>query len=375
LSGVLPSVWGMGEAGPQPVPEPEPVPEPVPESVAGVATGPGLCALLAPLEPGAVDDEQLFELLGAQVRQLAYQQAQVWQVMAELGRRDPMANVPGAPAWTPEQIFDSAVHEVRAELLLTRRGARREMERADTVCAEPRIFADLLAGRIDRARAIVLADGSWDLTEEQTSVLLDELLPKAGRWTVSELADKLARIAIALDPAWAERRYRHAIRERRVVGYLNPDGSATVAGQNLPADGAAYACARVDALADAAKRAGAAAKLDHLRADVFLALLDGTFHGRTEQAITAELVRRYPKLADQPAEAEQRLEPDPADAAAGGAAASDCAETPDDILGEDAVDLAAAALNVLLGFDEEPSDRSVSEQTAEAIRRGWRRAL
>ena len=76
-----------------------------------------------------------------------------------------------------------------------------------------------------------------------------------------------------------------------------------MAGQNLPADAAAYACARVDALADAAKRAGAAAKIDHLRADVFLGLLDGTFHGLSQPAITAELVRRYPKPTDQSGQA------------------------------------------------------------------------
>jgi len=80
---------------------------------------------------------------------------------------------------------------------LTARAARREVDTAWAVCAQPRILAALRDGSVDRARAIVLADGSWDLTEEQTSVLLDELLPKAGRWTVSELADKLARIAIA----------------------------------------------------------------------------------------------------------------------------------------------------------------------------------
>src|SRR3954451_15796647 len=96
-------------------------------------------------------------------------------------------------------------------------------------------------------------------------------LPPNARW-----------VAIALDPACAEHRYRQAVRERRLGGYLNQDGSATVYRQNLPADHAAAACTRIDALADAAKRAGAAAKIDHLRAELFLGLLDGRFHGMTE---------------------------------------------------------------------------------------------
>jgi hypothetical protein len=88
-----------------------------------------------------------------------------------------------------------------------------------------------------------------------------------------------------------------------VVGYLNPDGTATLAGQNLPAEDAALAGARVDALADAAKRAGAAAKIDHLRAEVFLGLLDGRWTGMTQQQIITELQRQYPKPADTPDQA------------------------------------------------------------------------
>jgi hypothetical protein len=39
---------------------------------------------------------------------------------------------------------------------------------------------------------------------------------------------------------------------------------------------------------------------------------------------------------------------------------------------EEPVDLATAALNRLLGFDEEPDDRSLAEHVAAAIRCGWR---
>jgi len=134
----------------------------------------------------------------------------------------------------------------------------------------------------------------------QSEQLLDELLPVAGQYTATQLSEKLTRIAYALDPDWAEHRYQQAVRDRKVVGYLNRDGSATLAGQNLPADDAAAAGARVDALADAAKRAGAAAKIDHLRADIFLGLLNGRFTGMTQQQIITELRRQYPKPATDP---------------------------------------------------------------------------
>ncbi|MDT4924073.1 MAG: hypothetical protein QOG01_1786, partial [Pseudonocardiales bacterium] len=236
----------------------------VPGGVAGMAPGPQLGAVLAPIEVGAVPDEQLLEVLAAESRQLAYQQARVWAVMAQIATRDPMLTVAGGPVWTPEQIFESAVDEIRAELRLTRRAARRELEHADTVTGIPRVAQALRAGVLDPARAVVLAEGCADLTDEQAAKLVDEVLAGAGAVTVTALAQRVRRVALALDPGWAERRYRDAVRERRVIGYLNEDGTATVSAQRLDAAQAAAACARIDTLAAAAKRAGANAPIDYL---------------------------------------------------------------------------------------------------------------
>ncbi|MDT4923083.1 MAG: hypothetical protein QOG01_796, partial [Pseudonocardiales bacterium] len=62
--------------------------------------GPALCSALAPMELGAVPDEQLLEVLAAQWRQLSYQQGRVWAVMAQIATRDPMLTVAGGPVWT-----------------------------------------------------------------------------------------------------------------------------------------------------------------------------------------------------------------------------------------------------------------------------------
>src|SRR3954453_18070927 len=64
-----------------------------PEGLGDVPTGAALCALLAPVDARVVPDERLLEVLSAQYRQLAYQQAQVWATMAEVTSRNPMANV------------------------------------------------------------------------------------------------------------------------------------------------------------------------------------------------------------------------------------------------------------------------------------------
>jgi hypothetical protein len=59
------------------------------------------------------------------------------------------------------------------------------------------------------------------------------------------------------------------VAERKVVGYRNPDGSANLTGYQLPVDRVAAACAHIDALAEAAKRAGDTRVIDHIRADLF----------------------------------------------------------------------------------------------------------
>ncbi|HEX3337519.1 MAG TPA: DUF222 domain-containing protein, partial [Jatrophihabitans sp.] len=153
----------------------------VPDGVAGMAPGPRLAAVLAPVELGAVPDEQLLEVLSAEWRQLAHQQARVWAVMAQIASRDPSSGVAGGgPGWTPDQVFESAVDEVRAELRLTRRAARRELDYADAVAAVPRVARALRSGLIDRGRAVVRAEACADLTPGQVAKLLDRVLPGAA---------------------------------------------------------------------------------------------------------------------------------------------------------------------------------------------------
>ncbi|MGH3318800.1 MAG: hypothetical protein ACRDN9_01250 [Streptosporangiaceae bacterium] len=83
---------------------------------------------------------------------------------------------------------------------------------------------------------------------------------------------------------WA-RGGRYSTRFRR-----NPDGSADLAGLNLPVDRVAAAAARIDALAKAAKRAGSHRPIDHLRAELFLGMTDGAYTGLDDAAILATLL-------------------------------------------------------------------------------------
>src|SRR5262249_43236909 len=78
----------------------------------------------------------------------------------------------------------------------------------------------------------------------------------APELTTGELTDAIAKLAIALDPQWVRRRYEQALLRRRVVGRRNPDGTATLAGYELPPAAGAPACPRLGDPAQAAKARG-----------------------------------------------------------------------------------------------------------------------
>jgi len=179
----------------------------------------------------------------------------------------------------------------------------------------PTVAAALRAGRIDRNRVLVLLDVCTGLSDEHRDTIIAEVLPGAGSVPPAKLRAHAQRLAIALDPEWAERRYRLSLREQRVVCYIADDGTVTLSGQNLDADQAHAAKAHVWELARAAKRAGAHASSDKLRATLFTALLNQHYLGLGRQEIIAELVKQFPKpVPDQPAE--EPTQPEPARPAA-----------------------------------------------------------
>jgi hypothetical protein len=192
-----------------------------------------------------------------------------------------------------------AVDEVRAALMLTRRGADAVCGLAfDLVVRLPAVHAAMWAGVLDEPRARVFCDWTAGLSRAQARAVCAVLLRSAPGWTTGQLAEQIKRVAVAVDPGWARRRYETAVRGRRVVGSRNPDGSANLAGYDLPVDRVAAACARIDRLAKAAKRAGRLEPIDQLRADLFLGLTDGRYAGLDDAAIPAALLASVADPAD-----------------------------------------------------------------------------
>ncbi|MGH3806329.1 MAG: HNH endonuclease signature motif containing protein, partial [Pseudonocardiaceae bacterium] len=124
---------------------------------------------------------------------------------------------------------------------------------------------------------------------------MHRIAARAPRLTTGQLIEQIKKWAIAVDPDWARRRYEQAVANRKVVGYRNADGSANLSGYNLPVDRVAAAGGHIDALAKAAKRAGDCRVLDHIRADLFLGMTDGTYAGLNDAEII-ELLTTGPVL-------------------------------------------------------------------------------
>jgi hypothetical protein len=219
----------------------------VAERVADMPPGPELAAALAGLEPARIPNAQIVDVLRAQARQLAHEQARLLKCLLEVGRADPhdlhgARRLPAPGEW--------AGGEIAAALTLTGVAADRELDFAETLITRlPLVHAALSVGSIDRAKAWVFADHLQDTTAAQSAVICAALVPLASGLTTGQLRARLARMLHDIDHA--RRRYRRAVRDRGVVGYLQPDGTVSVTASGLPTDEAAVACERLDDLAHA----------------------------------------------------------------------------------------------------------------------------
>jgi hypothetical protein len=207
---------------------------------------------------------------------------------------DPAESTPGSKEWLDRAqraigMQASAEGEIAAALRWTPGKAGWELARAQMLVERlPEVFAVLAAGRIDRPKADVFAEyldpERTRLTRAQIDRLITRFLPPAEKWTRRQLAARLLRAILAIDPQAARDRYRQAVRERGVTCYLHEDSAtAIITADGLPPEEATAACARLDRLADTIQRAGHPGRVRQISTDLFLGMLDGRWHGHTEE--------------------------------------------------------------------------------------------
>ncbi len=256
------------------------------DALAEIPAGPELATALSSIDCDRLPGVLLVGLMEARNRQSNHERGELLAAVGRILRHD----VPGGPRmWKgPDGV---AVDQVRATLRLTRSAAKRLCALVwDLHKRLTPVLAAMRRGGLDQPRARVFSLWTAGLSDEHTTAVLRELLPTAAALTTGELIDAIAKLAIALDPEWVRRRYERALKGRRVVGTRNPDGTATLTGHDLPLDEVAAACARLDALAHAAKTAGHPDRLDHLRADLLVGMITGRYTAMTDQQILATLL-------------------------------------------------------------------------------------
>jgi len=271
-----------------------------------MAPGPELAAALASIRPESVSGYDSVELLRAKGRQENADTAATLRMVVEVALRRPGSVETVERLQVPHQF---AADELRAAFGLSSTAAEKKLALAwSTVKRLPELNEAMASGGLDETRAWAFADWTEQLSDEHAHAVCAELLPHAvldaeEQLPTGLLIKEMTKKAMALDPTWAERRYKEAVRKRRVVGYANSDGTANISGQQLELNRAAAACGRIKALARSAKQAGDPRPIDHLRTELFVSMLDGTYEGLTDPQILSALAATLESDAESKADA------------------------------------------------------------------------
>ncbi|MEU6429990.1 DUF222 domain-containing protein [Microbispora sp. NPDC046973] len=266
-------------------------PEAIPEGLAAMPPGAGLAQVLAGIDVERVSGFDTVEVLKAAYRQSCHDRARFLHALLEVGLRERFTGDSVVRLEVPDEF---APDEARAALVWSRRRVDSAFDLAWNLHRRLPVLGEaMLAGELDEPRAAAFIRWTSGLTDAQAAWVCEHLIDRALAWTVGELIEHIQRLVLAIDPDWAEKRYREAVRRRRVVGMRNDDGTATVSGVDLPLDRAVAGCERIDELARACKRAGDDRPVDHIRADLFLGSLDGSFESLSDAEIISH-VRTHP---------------------------------------------------------------------------------
>ena len=278
-------------------------------ALAGIPVGPALATALASLTLKALTGFEIVLVLQARNRQSNHERGMLLATAAEMTRRtDPgFGTIDDDPDGDGDELRDRlqaggrdgwdeiGSNEIRAALILTRRSANAMAALAqDLVGRLPTVLQAMIDGVLDQPRARIFSDYTSLLSPEHARAVVDALLPVAATLTTAQLIEAIAKAAIEIDPDWARRRYERALQGRRVEGVIGPDGTATLAGYQLPADQVAAACDRLDAIARHLKRAGHPDPINHIRADIFLGKLTGAYAAMTDEQLLAHLLAQMP---------------------------------------------------------------------------------
>ena len=257
----------------------------LPAGIENLPPGPQLAAALAGLDLARLSSHDLYVLLGVQARQANHEQARLLAVLLEAAR-----SRPDTLARTTE-LDQYSAGQAGFELTWSPSYARSQLHLARALIDDlPNVYAALLAGLIDTAKAAAFTDLLHDLDLETARSIAGRVLPKAPDLALGTLRERLRYHAKKANPDAARRQYQRGVTNRQVLASQATDGTVDITGQQLPPHRAAAAINRLDRLARAAKAEGDPRTLSQLAADAFCDLIEGRpFHrAPTIDASTAD---------------------------------------------------------------------------------------
>ena len=243
----------------------------IPAGLDQIAPGPTLAQALAAIDIDTVSGYDRVTVLRAHQRMVSHYTAKVCQDIVAI--KDAMEDFGDSPPAAAE----ATAAEIRAALVLTRRAADTDLGFAlDLKEGLPRLWAQLEAGTIDPRRARTIVHGVTHLDRDVAVNVTDTILVEASGLTTGQIAARLSRMCIAVDPHDAERRYTIAVADRRVVLEQTVSGTGNLLGLELPADRITSIAKHINRVARSLRRKGESRTMDQLRADIYLDLLEGT---------------------------------------------------------------------------------------------------
>ncbi|MFQ5555338.1 MAG: HNH endonuclease, partial [Acidimicrobiia bacterium] len=114
------------------------------------------------------------------------------------------------------------------------------------------------------------------LSTAVAQLVVDAVMDDAPALTTGQLAARLRRLCIEVDPDDAADRYERAVEDRRVVCEPTTGGTAHLMALDVPPHRAAAVTHRINQIATSLRGDIETRTLDQIRADVMLDLLDGT---------------------------------------------------------------------------------------------------
>ncbi|HEX6469897.1 MAG TPA: DUF222 domain-containing protein, partial [Streptosporangiaceae bacterium] len=188
--------------------------QPIPAGLAEMPPGPALAAVLADIDPTRLSGLDCVTVLRAQHRQTSHEQARLLAVIVEVARCCPGPDDQLPRMAAPDEF---SADEIRGALAWTRAAADAQVSLGwDLHSRLPQVLTALHHGAIDLPKAKVLSEWTSELTDTQAHHICDELLPAAPDLTTGQLIDRIKKMAIAIDPDWARKKYETAVRDRKI---------------------------------------------------------------------------------------------------------------------------------------------------------------